>query len=42
MLKYVVILSYNKYLKSSQLVRTGVTEVNDIKSRANFFTLYFH
>ena len=41
MLKCIVSFSYNKYLKSSELVRTGVTEVSDTKSRAKFIHVTF-
>ena len=41
MLKCIVTFSCNKYLKVSQLVKTGVTEVNDTKSRAQFLHVAF-
>ena len=41
MLKRVVSFSNNNYLKSSQIVRTGVTEVNNTKSRAKFSHVAF-
>ena len=41
MLKCTVTFSYDKYLKLSLLVRTGVTEVNDTKSRAKFLNVAF-
>ena len=41
MLEYIVALSYDKYLKLSQLVRVGVTEVNDRKSPANVLLVVF-
>ena len=36
MLECMVTFSYDKYLKLSELFRTGVTEMNDTKSRAKF------
>ena len=42
MLQRVVGFSYDKYLKSSRVVRTVVTEVNNTESRAIVFTLHFH
>ena len=39
--KCVVTVSYNKYLKSNQLIKTGVTEVNSTKSRAKFLHVAF-
>ena len=41
MLKCIITFSYNKYLKLSQLFRTGVTEISDTKSRAKFLLLAF-
>ena len=41
MLKCKVTFSYDKYLKLSLLVRTGVTDVNDTKSREKFLHVAF-
>ena len=41
MLKYIVSFLYDKYLKLSLLVRTGVTEVNSTNSRAKFIHVVF-
>ena len=41
MVKCKVTFSYNKYLKSSWLVRTVVTEVNDTKSQEKFLHVSF-
>ena len=41
MLKCIVTFSYKKYLKLSELLRTGVIEVNDTKLRAEFLHVAF-
>ena len=41
MLECILTFSYNKYLKLSYHVRTGITEVNDTKSGAKFLYITF-